>query len=97
MDQQRKAPRNEYRIYLNKQIEDIALCRDIHWAFDKGFITLDNELKVNVHPDVTSYWLNSFNDKSIFIPEDPFFRPAIENIEYHRNNIYGLFLTSGRL
>lgn len=28
----------------------MALCRDLHWAFDKGFFTLDDDLKVVVHP-----------------------------------------------
>jgi hypothetical protein len=75
----------------------MALCRDMHWAFDKGFFTLNNEYKVIVHPNTTSDLLRSYNGKSIRIPKDPFFRPAIENIEYHSSNVYGLFLTSGRL
>jgi hypothetical protein len=77
----------------------IALSRDIHWAFDKGFFTLTNECEVKIHPK--AYVGNAYrgleNGLQIIIPENPFFRPAIENIEYHRNNVYGLFLNSGRL
>ncbi len=76
----------------------IALCRDMHWAFDKGFITINKKnYTVVVHDKTESKLLCSFNGKPIRIPKDPFFRPAIENIEYHNENIFGLFLTSGRL
>ena len=75
----------------------MALCRDMHWAFDKGFITLNADYSVAVHPKTTSEWLLSFDKKPIRIPKDPFFRPAVDNIKYHSENVYGLFLTSGRL
>lgn len=75
----------------------LALCRDLHWAFDKGFFTLTDDLCVQVHPKISSDYLNSFNGKKIRVPSDPFFAPDIENIKYHRENVYGLFLTTGRL
>ena len=75
----------------------IALCRDMHWAFDKGFFTLTKHFTICVHPKTTSDWLLSYNGKEIFLPDDQFFRPAYENIEYHSEKVYGLFLTSGRL
>ncbi len=75
----------------------MALCRDLHWAFDKGFFTLDDDLKVIVHPKITSEYLNSFNGKKIRIPSNPFFVPDPDNVRYHRENVYGLFLTAGRL
>jgi len=75
----------------------IALCRDMHWAFDKGFFTLSTDYKVCVHPKTTSEWLRSFDGQNIRLPKDPFFRPATDNIEYHSESVYGLFLTSGRL
>lgn len=75
----------------------LALCRDLHWAFDKGFFTLTDDLCVQVHPKISSDYLNSFNGKKIRVPSDPFFAPNIENVKYHRENVYGLFLTTGRL
>ncbi len=75
----------------------IALCRDLHWAFDKGFFTIDNSYCVQVHPKVESDYLNSFNGKKIRIPSNSFFIPDLENLRYHRENVYGLFLTTGRL
>ncbi|GHV48928.1 hypothetical protein FACS189499_09380 [Clostridia bacterium] len=75
----------------------IALCRDLHWAFDKGFFTLNNNCEVKIHPKTTSEYLRSFDGQKIRLPQDPFFRPDTSNIEYHSQNVYGLFLTSGRL
>ena len=75
----------------------MALCRDLHWAFDKGFFTLDDDLSVVVHPKITSEYLNSFNGKKIRIPSNSFFAPDLENVRYHRENVYGLFMTTGKL
>lgn len=75
----------------------MALCRDLHWAFDKGFFTLDDDLKVVVHPKIVSEYLNSFNGKKIRVPSNHFFVPDLDNVRYHRENVYGLFLTTGKL
>ena len=75
----------------------IALCRDIHWAFDKGFLSLNDNCEVMVHSKTTSDYLHSFNGQKIRTPTNPFFVPDITNIRYHRENVYGLFLTTGRL
>lgn len=75
----------------------LALCRDLHWAFDKGFFTLNDNLEVMVHPKTTSDYLKSFDGKKIRLPQNPFFIPDLENVKYHRDNVYGLFLTTGRL
>ncbi|PEJ34213.1 HNH endonuclease [Peribacillus butanolivorans] len=75
----------------------LALSRDIHWSFDKGFFTLNANYTILVHPEVESNFLKSFNGQHIFIPEDDFFKPSLDSIKYHKENVFGLFLTSGRL
>jgi len=75
----------------------LALTRDMHWAFDKGFFTLSDQYKVCVHEKVESDLLHSYNGKQIFMPNEQFFCPLQNNMQYHRENVYGLFLTSGRL
>jgi predicted restriction endonuclease len=67
----------------------------MHWAFDKGFFTLTKDYKVLVHPRIESDWLRSYDGMHLSLPDNPFFQPATESIEYHNKNIYGLFLTSG--
>lgn len=69
----------------------------MHWAFDKGMITIDYNLKVVVHKDVDSDYLRKYNHKQIFIPEKSFFQPDVNNFHYHQNNVFGFFKTSGSL
>ena len=88
-------PRSHGGLFLPNN--GMALCRDLHWAFDKGFFTLTDDLKIQVHPRIESDYLRSFDNHSIRIPSNPFFVPDIENIRYHRESVYGLFLTTGRL
>ena len=59
--------------------------------------TVDDNLKVVVHPEVESDYLKQYNNKSLYIPENAFFRPDINNLHYHQTHIYGLFKTSGSL
>lgn len=48
-------PRSHKGLYLPSN--GIALCRDMHWAFDKGMFTIGDDFKVIVHPDVESDYL----------------------------------------
>ena len=88
-------PRSHKGLYLPSN--GIALCRDMHWAFDKGMFTVDDNLRVIVHPEIESEYLRQYNNRQLFIPENSFFRPDINNLRYHRSNIFGLFKTAGSL
>ena len=73
----------------------IALCRDMHWAFDKGFLTVSDDFKVIIHEEVRHTFLGDFQGEEITIPVDAYFRPAQKFLQYHRENIFGLFKYSG--
>ena len=75
----------------------IALCRDMHWAFDKGFITISDELKIIVHKEMQNSILMEYSDQKIFTPVDPYFQPEKKFLKHHRENIFGLFLYSGSI
>ena len=75
----------------------LALSRDVHWAFDKGFFTITEDYLIQVHPDVTSDLLSQYNGKKIRLPDNPFFLHSKDSILYHNRNVYGLFKTTGRL
>lgn len=66
--------------YVYNASNGIALCRDMHWAFDKGMFTIGDDFKIIVHPDVESDYLQQYNNKSLYIPENAFFRPDINNL-----------------
>ena len=69
----------------------ISLCRDFHWAFDHGFWTLTDDYKVIISKQAPSEMLIPYDGKPIFLPEEPFFRPKLEFIQYHRQNIFEHF------
>lgn len=73
----------------------LALSRDMHWAFDKGMITISETYQVQVHELVRKGSIGCYHNKEIFMPSDEYFQPNIEFIRYHQNNIFGLFLRSG--
>lgn len=75
----------------------IALCRDMHWAFDKGFLTIDDDFKVIVHDEVKNTLLNEYHGKHITIPKDQFFQPSIKFLQHHRANVFGMFKFSGMI
>ncbi len=73
----------------------LALSRDMHWAFDKGFFTISDDYKVIVHENVRSTFLSEYDGKYIRIPADEFFRPEKKFLKHHRDNVFGLFMNSG--
>ena len=75
----------------------IALCRDMHWAFDKGFITISDDFKIIVHKEMQKSILMEYADQKIFTPTDPYFQPEKKFLKHHRENIFGLFLYSGSI
>jgi hypothetical protein len=70
----------------------LALNRDMHWAFDKGFFTINDDYKVVVHEKVRSVpLLSSIHGKGLYLPRDERARPSLVSLDYHRKNIFGIF------
>lgn len=76
---------------LNLTCNGIALCRDLHWAFDKGAFTLTEDMRAEVHPDVKDDFLQSIHGKQAFQPKASYNLPRSEFSEHHRYRVYGLF------
>jgi hypothetical protein len=71
----------------------MALERNLHWAFDKGFFTLTADYKVEVHPDAMRIpYLKSKHGQPLMLPQDDRSKPNKESIQWHRDNVFGLFL-----
>jgi len=71
----------------------IALCPNLHRAFDRGVITISSDYKVvvsrNIKENLTStYSISQFENKSILLPKNKLHYPNIENLNWHRNNIF---------
>lgn len=75
----------------------ILMNRDMHWAFDTGCFTINDNFTIRVHPSVESDFLQSLDGKKILIPKQDFFKPDIKNLNYHQEHIYGTFTSRGRV
>ena len=70
----------------------IAMCRDMHWAFDKGFFTIDDNYNIILSKAIESSWLyREFNGKQIFVPTVEYFRPHKIFLQWHRNAVFEKF------
>ena len=75
----------------NLPCNGISLCRDFHWAFDHGFLTLTDDCRVKVSTRAPSDLLMPYDGKKIYMPADPFFRPRVDFIHHHQKHVFEHF------
>lgn len=70
----------------------ISLCPNLHRAFDRGLITIDEDYRVVTSNDFsesdTDYSIRAYHGKKILLPNEPHYYPSLNNLEWHRNNIF---------
>jgi putative restriction endonuclease len=69
----------------------IALCPNLHRAFDSGWVSVDQDYRVLVSEQVVedsrhAYSLSVLKGKKILLPEQKYQWPSQENLERHRNS-----------
>lgn len=70
----------------------IPLSRDLHWAFDVGFFTINTDYMVAVHGKVLDVpLLKGINGKKILLPADERAWPSPYSLEWHNKNVFGIF------
>ena len=66
----------------------LSLSPNLHRAFDRGLITINDDFVVRVSPAIVEtdspYSLRQFEGKQITLPEDPKHYPLIQNLIWHR-------------
>lgn len=77
----------------DKVSNGLALCPNLHRAFDRGLIAVDSDYHVitskHVNEDILhGYSLNQLRGKKLILPTTQQYRPALENLEWHRNQIF---------
>jgi putative restriction endonuclease len=68
----------------------IALSRTVHWMFDRGMISLNNDYEILVASKKTAEQTKGIvtPGKPIYLPNDTRFAPHTQFLEYHRENIF---------
>lgn len=77
----------------DKVSNGLALCPNLHRAFDRGLIAVDSDYHVitskHINEDgLHAYSLNQLKGKKLILPTTQQYRPAPENLEWHRNQIF---------
>lgn len=66
----------------------ISLSPNLHRAFDRGLITINEDYLVCVSPTIkeveSPYSISQFNGKQITLPSNKLHYPAIDNLNWHR-------------
>ncbi len=71
----------------------VSLCKNHHWAFDRGWFTINDNYAILVSKDLREESLNAkpmseFHGNSIFLPDQEQYRPRVEAIRWHRENVF---------
>lgn len=77
----------------DKVTNGLALCPNLHTAFDRGLLTINDEYKILVSPIIIEdidnpYSLSRLKDKKIKLPFADRAYPDIDNLRWHRNNVF---------
>lgn len=75
-------------ITMDRVQNGILLRSDLHTLFDKGLITIDDDLKVIVHGSITDSQYGKINGRRISVPESDASRPHRKALKWHRENVF---------
>lgn len=77
----------------DKVSNGIALCPNLHRAFDRGFVSVDEDYRVLVSSHIDEdrshpYSLKSLEGRPILLPSTAQYQPAQENLVWHREKVF---------
>lgn len=66
-----------------------ALCKNHHWCFDRGLITVNPNYKIDISPLVDdSEFLTDLSGETVLLPRIRKLYPSLDAFEWHRENIF---------
>jgi Predicted restriction endonuclease len=81
-------------LFYNSTINNgISFCKNHHWAFDRGWFSINENYKILVCSDLQESSPNAkpikdFHGESIFLPNLEAYFPSLESLSWHRKNIF---------
>jgi len=71
----------------------LALCPNLHRAFDNGLITIDEKYKIVISKQFAenkenSHSISQFENKKILLPKNTLFHPRKEALQWHNENVF---------
>lgn len=82
------------QFYDDRIDNGISLCKNHHWAFDKGWFGIDDDLTIIVKNDLREDAPNSkpmqqFNGARIRLPVGRQYYPRLSALRWHRQHVFG--------
>ncbi|TAE57046.1 MAG: HNH endonuclease [Nostocales cyanobacterium] len=81
------------QFYDSRIHNGIALCKNHHWAFDRGWFSVDDKYKIIVSKELEEVSphakpIKDFHGEKLILPKIEKYFPDIEALEWHRHNIF---------
>ena len=67
---------------------------DLHTLFDRGYVTVTDELRVEVSPRIREEFKNGreyykhHGERLVHMPKDPLERPGLEFLRWHNEHVF---------
>ena len=83
------------QFYDDRIDNGISLCKNHHWAFDRGWFSINDDYTLLVSQDLREESphatpMREFHGRRISLPERSQYRPRIEALRWHREHVFGL-------
>ncbi|MBU7581827.1 MAG: HNH endonuclease [Nostoc sp. TH1S01] len=81
------------QFYDSRIHNGIALCKNHHWAFDRGWFTADEQYKIIVSrglEEISPHTkpMKDFHGERLLLPNKEQYFPELEALQWHRQNIF---------
>ncbi|MFN6559952.1 MAG: HNH endonuclease [Nostoc sp. ChiSLP01] len=81
------------QFYDSRIHNGIALCKNHHWAFDRGWFTADEQYKIIVSKELEEISphtkpMKIFHGEKLLLPNQEQYFPQLEALQWHRQNIF---------
>ncbi|WP_138503364.1 HNH endonuclease [Nostoc sp. PA-18-2419] len=81
------------QFYDSRIHNGIALCKNHHWAFDRGWFAVDEQYKIIVSNNLEEASphtkpMKDFHGETILLPNTEQLFPELEALQWHRENIF---------
>lgn len=82
------------QFYDSRPNNGLSLCKNHHWAFDRGWFSIDDRYQIMVANDLKeespphSRSMKDFHGEIILLPSSEQYYPRIDAIQWHRKNVF---------
>ncbi len=83
------------QFYDNRPDNGLSLCKNHHWAFDRGWFAIDDRYQILVASDLQEdspypRLMREFHGEQILLPSSQQYYPRVDALQWHRKNVFTL-------